>query len=383
MHSKRNYYLLFFIAFLQGFVFYGPIATVYRQVRGISIYEIFVIESVSMVLQLIFEIPWGWFADRFGYKNTLLISYIVSFMSKLVFLKAVSFEWFLAERVLLVLSIAGISGCDTALLYNSISREDSEKVFSRYNAVSVAGFLIASFSSTFIIDISMDLTVVLTIVSYGCAALLAFFLEDIEAEAVERLKPLGSLKSALKDINNLKFIFSIALISEVSHSITVFLNQLQYKSAGIGIRYYGIILAAMQTISMLSAQSYKLTSRFGQGKVVKIAYGVIASGSILLAFTGNAALSILLIAVISGCTAVLIPISNDIQNKSITVANRATILSAYAMIIDITSSAANLIIGKSANASVQASFMVCGAISIAALLLGASYFRAVEKSKAV
>jgi len=54
MKSDKNYFLLCIIALLQGFVFYGPIATVYRQVRGISIYEIFLIESIFMVLMIVF-----------------------------------------------------------------------------------------------------------------------------------------------------------------------------------------------------------------------------------------------------------------------------------------------------------------------------------------
>jgi len=74
MKADRNYFLLCTIAFLQGFIFYGPIATLYRQSRGISIYEIFMIESIFMILMVAFEIPWGWFADRFGYKTTLALS---------------------------------------------------------------------------------------------------------------------------------------------------------------------------------------------------------------------------------------------------------------------------------------------------------------------
>ena len=46
------------IVFLQGFVFYAPIATVFRENRGISLSQIFLIESISMILIVVLEIPW-------------------------------------------------------------------------------------------------------------------------------------------------------------------------------------------------------------------------------------------------------------------------------------------------------------------------------------
>lgn len=62
---------MYVIIFLQGLVFYAPVATLYRQDRGLSISEIFLIESVSWILMIILEVPWGWFSDRFGYKKNI------------------------------------------------------------------------------------------------------------------------------------------------------------------------------------------------------------------------------------------------------------------------------------------------------------------------
>ncbi|WP_243259213.1 hypothetical protein [Clostridium sp. 'deep sea'] len=58
--NELNIYLMYVIVFLQGFVFYGPVATLYRQARGLNLNQVFVIESVFWILMLIFEIPWGW-----------------------------------------------------------------------------------------------------------------------------------------------------------------------------------------------------------------------------------------------------------------------------------------------------------------------------------
>ncbi|MDE5933296.1 MAG: MFS transporter, partial [Lachnospiraceae bacterium] len=68
MMSKKNCYLMYAIACLQGMVFYGPIATLYRQAQGVSVFEITLIESISLAICLLLELPWGIVADRIGYK---------------------------------------------------------------------------------------------------------------------------------------------------------------------------------------------------------------------------------------------------------------------------------------------------------------------------
>lgn len=380
MKADRNYVLLCIIAFLQGFIFYGPIATLYRQSRGISIYEIFIIESIFMVLMVAFEIPWGWFADRFGYKTTLVLSLFINFISKIVFYKAFSFEFFLLERVLLALSLSGMSGCDTAILYNSVGRDHSERAFGRYYALSTFGFLLATTAATFIVPISIDLTALLTVIPYGMSVAAAIFLNEVKAEDIEKPSIAGSLRKVLNNRLILLFVIAAALLFEVSHSVTVFLNQLQYQRSGIDIRYFGVIMVLIQLLAMLSAKSYVLTKRLGQGKTVNLMAGGICAGTLLLIFTSGPLASIMLIAIVSLCSAMIMPISSDIQNKSINTSDRATILSAYAMTIDIASALINLAIGKAADISLQFSFGVCSAMAAAALLMSWYYFRKVTKA---
>ena len=52
---KRNLYFMYAISFFQGMVFYSSIATLYRQVAGLSIFQITLIESISLVLSFVFD----------------------------------------------------------------------------------------------------------------------------------------------------------------------------------------------------------------------------------------------------------------------------------------------------------------------------------------
>ena len=88
---KKNLYLLYGISFLQGMVFYGSAAVLYRQEAGLTIFQISVIESISLFLCLGMEIPWGILADKIGYKKTMVICSLFYFLSKIIFWKAWSF----------------------------------------------------------------------------------------------------------------------------------------------------------------------------------------------------------------------------------------------------------------------------------------------------
>lgn len=82
---RKNLFLLYGISFFQGMVFYAPIATLYRQNSGLDIFQISLIESISLVLCVILEFPWGVLADRIGYRKTMIFCTAVFFLSKIIF----------------------------------------------------------------------------------------------------------------------------------------------------------------------------------------------------------------------------------------------------------------------------------------------------------
>lgn len=373
---------MYIIVFLQGFVFYGPIATVFRENRGVSIYQIFLIESISMILIMLFEVPWGIFADKFGYKKTLVISNFIFFISKIVFFKANSFWIFLFERILLSISISGLSGCDTALIYLSLDKnQNSERVFGRYVWFSNVGFLLGSMISTYIINISIDLTAYYTIIPYGIAFGVSLFLKNITDEVTKKENVKNKFKYSLKHVAANKYIIiflvGISLVKEVVQSITVFLNQQQYIKSGIDIRYFGILLVAIQFMKLISVKSYKLSNMIGQIKSINMLTIAVFISSSILIIISNAILSFLCVSVISIGMAIMEPMIIDIKNKSISSGNRATILSIYSMIESITSSIINPIIGFVSNSALENGLIACSLISLAAIIL-IRYFRKIN-----
>lgn len=371
--KNKNLYIMYAISFLQGLVFYGPVATLFRQTRGLELSEIFFLESIFMILMIGFEVPWGYFADRFGYKKTLCISYFLFLLSKIVFYASHSFREFFIEAMIIALAISGVSGCDSAFIYEC-NKEESEKSFGRYSAFSSGGFLIGAFLSTFMIGKSLDLSVMLTIIPYGIAFLLIFFVKDIKY-VKSRVNMKKSFKTAFKSKHILLFIIAFALLGEVARTLCVFLNQLKYIQVGIKLKYFGVLTAMLQIVGITSIKAYRLTEKFGQEKIIKIVFILVTVNTFILAYTSSAVITVLALIFIQGAFVLSNPLSMDIQNKSITTDNRATILSIYAMTGDIINSVINLGVGKSTDISLKFTFIFCGVLIIVGFIFIHLYFK--------
>lgn len=369
MNSKHNVYVMYAIVFLQGFVFYGPVATIYRQARGLLMSEIFLIESIALVLILIFEVPWGWFADRYGYKRTLVIVNLLYFVSKIIFYQAQGFGGFLLERLILAMVIAGLSGCDTALICASIPPDRVQRVFGRYSAMGTLGFLLASASSSWIVKVSLDATAWLTIFPYGGAAILTFFLKEVHVEREKQVSIRENAILAFKDRQILFLVVAMALMVEVFQAVTVFLNQLQYQRAGIPVYAYGWILSGIQLVRFFSTKAESVTKRLGNRKTLLLLCGLVTFSCFSLIVTKNAIASVLCILLISVSLAVMGPVETDLKTRRLPAANRATILSIYSMTSSLIGAVCNVLVGKAADRSLILGLMTCMSMSVMAGVL--------------
>ena len=185
LNFNKNLVLMYAISLLQGMVFYGSVSTLYRQAVGVTLFQITLMESLSMVLTIVLEIPWGILADKIGYKRTFVICSFLFFVSKLVFWRADSFADFLTERILLDAVISGLSGVDTSILYLSAKGKDTQRIFGFLNTMSVAGLFLASGMYSLFIGKDYRMAGLLTAVSYGIAAFLSLWLTEVREETKE------------------------------------------------------------------------------------------------------------------------------------------------------------------------------------------------------
>ena len=372
MNRKKNIYLMYAIVFLQGMVFYGPIATLYRQVNGISVFQITYIESISYILCILFEIPWGIIADKIGYKKTMCFCCMLYFVSKLIFWRADIFAEFLFERILLSIVIAGFSGVDSSILYLSCNKGESQKIFSIYNALGTIGMLMASFIFAVFVGDNYRIAAFLTVISYGLAALLSCFISEVKHDEKQKICLKEFRYVFLRIVRNkplLCFLIAVAFITQTHQTITVFLNQIQYEKCGLSASSIGFVYIVITLVGMLGVFSDAFTRKKGTKYAGVSIFTIVIVSCCTLAITNSAIISICGVLILNLANSFFQPLQMEEQNKQVLSTNRATELSIYAIIIDSICAGTSVIFGALAKSSLEKAFLFGGILSLAGLIL--------------
>lgn len=379
MPKNRNIRLLCMMSLLQGLVFYAPVATLYRQAVGVGLAEIALLESISLVLSLLLELPWGVVADRIGYRNTMVACSVLFFLSKLVFWRAEGFGWFLAERLMLAVVTSGLSGVDSAVIYLSAPEGEEQKSFALYGGMGTAGMLAASLLYSLCFGDNYRLTAFWTMAAYGAAAVLALFLEEpTRAPAEEETGALlPVLLGVLRRPELLLMLFAFSCFGETGQVVTVFLNQLQYARCGIPTRWLGYLAAGMQVLGLVGLLSGRLTRRLGERRAGVFLMCVRAASCGVLALTSSPLLSVAGIGLAGLAGSLFGPIQSVAENRRVRTAARATELSVYAIVSDALSAGFNVAFGRAAEASLPLALWLCAALCAA----GCAAYALAERTK--
>lgn len=372
MPKSRNVFLLYAMALLQGMVFYGPIATLYRQAAGVGLGQIALIEGISLALSVALELPWGMAAERLGYRRTMVLCSLLYFVSKLIFWRASGFWGFLLERVLLGVIVAGLSGVDVGLLYLSCREEEAHRVFGTYNNMTILGLLAATGAYTLWIRENYRLAGLLTAASYGAAALLSLGLQEVRAPDTHRGRETlrefqRTLKETLGEKKLLLFLLGAALLGATHQMVTVFYSQPQYQRTGMSAAGFGLAYALVTLCGLLGGLSAGLTERLGERRTLVLLTLIPALACLALALTGSMLLSVLAVGAIRVSFNLFQPLQAVIQNRAVRTEDRATALSVHAVLLDGVTISATLLFGRLSEASLSSAFLLGALLCLAAL----------------
>lgn len=335
--NRRNIALLLAVYFLQGMVFYSPVATLYRQAAGLTLFQMGTIESVCLGVMLALEVPWGAAADRLGHRRTIVVCTILFALSKVIFWRADSFGDFLAERVLLGICLAGLSGCDSAFLFACCTGEEHRRVYARCEAIQTLGMLLAALAWP-LLGGNYRLSALLTAVVYTAAAVLALFLTEPEGEREEAAQTAApcSFRTAVRHTLALApILLAFCLLRETAQTVTVFLGQLQFAAAGIPQGWFGLLQACVTAAGLAGGLSHRLLRRLGERRM-GICLTLAGAAACLLPLLGPGAIcSVLGVVGLRAVQGLLAPFALTVQNERSAPVGRATQLSCNAILMDV------------------------------------------------
>ena len=136
--------LLMCMSLFSSMVFYAPVSLLVRTRMGITLEEFFVLQALLSATVFFFEIPSGFLSDAIGYRQTILLSFLLNFAARVLMLLSQNFWMFAAEAVVEGLAAALNSGTISGYVY-SISERDTYAVnMAEINRCSEFGFLLST-----------------------------------------------------------------------------------------------------------------------------------------------------------------------------------------------------------------------------------------------
>lgn len=365
---------MYAIAFFQGIVLYATISTLYREQRGLTLSDYALIESFSYFFTLAFEVPFGYIADRIGYKKTLVLANGFYFASKIVFWRAYGFAMFLTERFLLSIAFAGLSGVDTSILYLSSKEGESQRNFGRYAAFGTAGMLTGCIVFTLFLSNHYAGCAFGTMLSYGLAFMLSLFIDEVKGSSnsddlVTVKNLISTLEITLKDFKFLGFLLAAALLANASQLISVMINQDKFLQVGLHEQQMGIIAIIISVAGLFAAASDYVAKKVGTGRLLSLFCLTMAVTAFWMGATKAALVAVCCNFFIDVGYGMIAPLINEIENRRVSVSDRATQLSVYGMIIDVISIGLSVVASEVAKLSLFSLFVLAAAEFMLALLL--------------
>lgn len=374
---RSNFWKIYTLKAAKSFMLSIPIIVPFLQENGLSIREIFILESLFSAVVIVLEIPTGYFADILGRKTSMIVGLMIATLGWATYSISHGFYGFLSAEILLGIGLSFTSGADSALLYESLlgigKSEEYKKKEGRNTAIGLIAEGSASILGGFMAIISLRSTYYSQAAITLFAIPLAFTLQEPIREKCEQRKEhiknmLCLIKFSLYDDKKIQWIIIYSSIASGATLTMFWFSQPYFLKVGLPVFSFGIILAAfLFSCAVFSWRAHWLEKIMGRKISLALLITAPAVGYFLLSLVVHP-LGILFIILFYFSRGINTPVVLDYINGLVTSDSRATIIS----IRNLVSRAFFAVIGPFAgwatdNISLEWALASCGGIF---LLLG-------------
>lgn len=365
---RSNIGKIYAYKFLSEFYLIAPILIPYYHAHRLTSTQIFMVQAVYALAIVLLEIPSGYLADVIGRRKTLILGAAAFPAGIAVYAVSSTFGFFIFAEVILAIANSMRSGCDTALVYDTLLELDRASEYTRFEGR--AFFFTRIGTSTSAVLGGLAALVALRLPFYlnlGTASLmlpLALMLREPAREPLETRNPLNDIlricRTSFRDARlRLLMLYSSLILS--TGIVGVWAYFLYYESLGISIGWFGILFALFQLASAWgSATAHRTQKRLGTHLSLFLTMGI---GANLLLIGGIRTFYLIpLIFLNAFLWGFSYPIFMDLLNRQIASTIRATVLSVANMTGSLSYVLLAPIFGKLVDTvSLGPSFMLLGA----------------------
>ncbi|MFX1573810.1 MAG: MFS transporter [Promethearchaeota archaeon] len=309
---------------------------------GLTFFQIMMLQSYFTFMIFIFEIPSGAIADRIGRNYALMLSGVFVTLAALTYSIIPNILLFFLAETFWAFSLALSSGTDEAFLFNTLKTMDKEKelpkIISRNQSLNLIALTLSAPLGSIIAEfISLQFTMFCLAIIYSGATLVSLtFKEPKIGITHQSQKYLAIIKEGFHELRRNKILRVLCFDRVFIGVLTYFLfwtYQVYLGQVNIPLIWFGFITAFMNIVNMVFTLLIPWFLKSFKKKLVFLIIIdlIIGCAYILLGFTINPILGVLLILTIVafGYPRYLVYVNGI--NRQIKSENRATVLSTINM----------------------------------------------------
>jgi len=244
-------------------LFWGPILIIYVQkTSGMSLSDIFIMESVAVLLLSLLQIPTGAIADKIGRKNTILIGILFEVIHVIIFI-FISKPWHVwVENFFWCIGFALMSGADNAFLRDNLALVKREKEYEKIqgNAIGQRYLLIAlcSLATGYLATINLRLPAILSLIPCVINLFVVYRFNEIIPRQKEenKINCIDLMKESMKFVSNhakIKWLICFSVLFTTVSKIWFFTYNPYFELVRIPLEQFGYIFFVLNMIAAISS----------------------------------------------------------------------------------------------------------------------------------
>ena len=243
------------VCFLNGLVFFAPVALLVRTQAGVSEHIFFLLQALLSGVIFLGEIPTGFITDKIGYRKSLIWAQVLLFGARSLLLAAFvsrSLALFVAEAVVEGIAACFTSGTGSAYLYALYGENGYLAKTAHAGNFGTAGFIISTVAYAGIYKISgMEGLLITTVVANATAVACSFFLRSESSKTVIADRKEVQILAVFKNKKAFLFVISLAIFSIAWLLINFFYVE-KLENCGLPVEWMSLIILIYSAVQMLA-----------------------------------------------------------------------------------------------------------------------------------
>ena len=243
------------VCFLNGLVFFAPVALLVRTQAGVSEHVFFLLQALLSGVIFLGEIPTGFITDKIGYRKSLILAQVLLLGARSLLLAAFvsrSLVLFVVEAVVEGIAACFTSGTGSAYLYALYGENGYLVKTAHAENFGTAGFIISTVAYAGIYKISgMEGLLITTVVMDIIAVVCSFFLRSESSKAVIADRKEVQILAIFKNKKAFLFVISLAIFS-IAWLLINFFYVVKLENCGLPVEWMSLIILIYSAVQMLA-----------------------------------------------------------------------------------------------------------------------------------